>query len=58
VAAIEWRMMSARTELDYTTAVRVASVPGALPAEVHTDEQLDILEGAVLAVSPWAQDID
>ena len=58
VAAIEWRMMSARTELDYTTAVRVTSVPGALPAEVHTDEQLDILEGAVLAVSPWAQDID
>ena len=57
VAAIEWRMMSARSELDDTTAMRVVSVPGASPAEVRTDGQLDILEGAVLGVSPWAQDI-
>ncbi|MDD9371866.1 MAG: DUF4232 domain-containing protein [Acidimicrobiales bacterium] len=58
VAAIDWRMMSARSELDYTTAVRVVSVPGAAPAEVVTDAQLDILDGAVLAVSPWAQEVD
>jgi hypothetical protein len=56
VAIIGWRMMSARDELDYTTAVRVVPVPGASPAELLTDAQQDILDGAVLAVSPWAQD--
>ena len=58
VAAIDWRMMSAGSELEYTTAMRVVSVPGASSTEVPADEHLDILDGAVLAVSPWVQDLD
>ncbi|HEX5947426.1 MAG TPA: DUF4232 domain-containing protein, partial [Acidimicrobiales bacterium] len=58
LAAIDWRMMSAGSELEYTTAMRVVPVPGASSTEVPADEQLDILDGAVLAVSPWVQDLD
>lgn len=63
-AAVEWDSMSTANDPDLTTTLRVVPQPGATSVEVpvagrpETPAGLDLLDGAVLQVSPWVQALE
>ena len=63
IATIKWQAMSTANDPDVTSSVQVSAVPGAKPVRLtprdeHGPTTLDILDGAEVAVGPWAQAVD
>ncbi|MDR7383675.1 DUF4232 domain-containing protein [Promicromonospora iranensis] len=64
-AAVEWGAMSTVNDPDLTTTLRVVPQPGTAAVEVPVSERpgsspggLDVLDGAVLRISPWVQALE
>jgi hypothetical protein len=60
MAAIDWQAMSTANDPDVTTDLRVAVLPGSKPVALRVSApdapgDLDILDGAEVRISPWAQ---
>ncbi|MDQ4112451.1 MAG: hypothetical protein M3306_15335 [Actinomycetota bacterium] len=59
-AVIDWQAMSTANDPDVTTDLRVTALPGGKPVTVAVSwpgapSDLDILDGAEVRISPWAQ---
>ncbi|NYI80499.1 DUF4232 domain-containing protein [Nocardioides panzhihuensis] len=60
MAVIDWQAMSTANDPDVTTALRVTALPGSKPVTIQVSRpsapsDLDILDGAEVRISPWAQ---
>ncbi|MFD4325738.1 DUF4232 domain-containing protein [Nocardioides sp. NPDC058538] len=60
MAVIDWQAMSTANDPDVTTELLVAAIPGSTPttlgvAVIDGPSDLDILDGAEVRISPWAQ---
>lgn len=60
MAVIDWQAMSTANDPDGTTALRVTALPGSKPVTLSVrvpegPQDLDILDGAEVRISPWAQ---
>ena len=63
MAVIDWQAMSTANDPDLTTELLVAAMPGSTPttlgvAIIEGPSGLDILDGAEVRISPWAQAAD
>ncbi|MFJ9393215.1 DUF4232 domain-containing protein [Nocardioides sp. NPDC101246] len=63
MAVIDWQAMSTANDPDVTTELLVTALPGATPitlgvAVIDGPSDLDILDGAEVRISPWAQAAD
>jgi len=59
-AVIDWQAMSTANDPDVTTELRVTALPGDKPVTIPVrwpgaPSNLDILDGAEVRISPWAQ---
>ena len=59
-AVIDWQAMSTANDPDVTTDLRVTALPGGKPVTLPVSwpgapSDLDILDGAEVRISPWAQ---
>lgn len=59
-AVIDWQAMSTANDPDVTTDLRVTALPGGKPVTIPVSwpgapSDLDILDGAEVRISPWAQ---
>lgn len=60
MAVIDWQAMSTANDPDTTTDLRVTALPGSQPVTLPVGRpgapgDLDILDGAEVRISPWAQ---
>lgn len=63
MAVIDWQAMSTANDPDVTTELLVTAMPGSTPttlgvAVIDGPSGLDILDGAEVRISPWAQAVD
>ncbi|MFE7227799.1 DUF4232 domain-containing protein [Nocardioides sp. NPDC057577] len=63
MAVIDWQAMSTANDPDVTTELLVTALPGGTPitlgvAVIDGPSDLDILDGAEVGISPWAQAAD
>lgn len=63
MAVIDWQAMSTANDPDITTELLVTAMPGSTPTTLGVavpdgPRGLDILDGAEVRISPWAQAVD